>query len=209
MKKGLIIIGVLIIVTVGYLIISFRDTKTKNPVATNSQIEPTSITVKDLTPKLKEYQDESGFKFKYPEEFNVLTKANLDKSTYASLLITTSKYQGKLTVVAVDSDLNKVDDWFQGNKSVSEIKNIKDIKLDVIDAKQFQENDRIVTLALDQGVLFTFTTTPINNNNAWINLNNQVLKSFTFALPQSNPVTDNSNESNNDIVYEGEEEIIE
>ncbi len=201
--------GTLLAISVVFFSISksSKNQKTYSPVSENNTKKTLSITP---TLKLNEYQDPSGFKFSHPESLKLQNKQTSDQKIYSLLELTSSKKQGKIEIRVEDSQLTKIDDWFTNNKMATKPANIKKIKLADIEGKQFTQKDKLLTLALDQGALFTFTVTLGNEEKYWLDINDQILKSFQFILPDNTennaPATGESSEE--DVIFEGEE-IIE
>lgn len=186
---------------------SSKNQNIRSPVFENNLKTTLSITP---TVKLSEYKDPSGFKFSYPGTLKLSNKETEDQKIYSLLELTFSKNQGKIEIRVEDSQLTKIDDWFTYNKVATKPVNIKKIKLADIEGRQFIQKGKLLTMALDQGALFTFTVTLGNEENYWLDANNQILKSFQFILPENTennvPAGDESSEEN--VIFEGEE-IIE
>lgn len=186
---------------------SSKNQNIRSPVSENNLITTTSIIPKA---KLTEYKDPSGFKFSYPENLKLQNKEIENQKIYSLLELTFLKDQGKIEIRVEDSQLTKIDDWFTNNKEATKPANIKKIKLADIEGRQFTQKDKFLTIALDQGALFTFTVTLGKEGKYWLDANNQILKSFQFILPENTennvPVGDESSEE--DVIFEGEE-IIE
>ena len=147
-KTVFIGLGVLIVLVLTIVIVQNKSYKPSPSVKINSL--STSQSPESATSQTtQEYSDPAGFKFNYPDSVTVSPKDTIDDSSYSSLIVASSKNQGKMTIDAVSSELIALDDLIKSKTSVS------DVKLADLSAKQFTEKGSIVTLALDKGVLFT------------------------------------------------------
>ncbi len=203
----LIVISALIIAAVVFLSIF----KNKKNVSFLTPVKPTPApTKKVVSGKLKEYIDPSGFKFSYPEEFLITAKEATDQSTYSHLEITSPKVSGQISIRVADSSLKTIDDWFENNKISTKTGEVKNIKLADLEARQFKSKDELITIALDEGVLFTITVDPKENKDLWFATNKKIIDTFLFVAPPEED-TNNSipvDESSDEVIFEGEE-IIE
>ena len=178
----------------------------------HSPVSENNLKIKTISPesKLTEYKDPSGFKFSYPQNLNLQKKQINDQTIYSLLELTSPKNQGKLEIRVEDSQLKKIDDWFLNGKLATRPADIKKIKLAEMDGRQFSEKGKFLTIALDQGVLFTFTVIPEKNKNFWLNVNEKIIKTFAFEPPENTGenTSNNNASSEEDVIFEGEE-IIE
>lgn len=194
-------VGVLVIAVIGFFV--YRtvqyDAKSSGKVNTSTNSSPQSVS----SQAVQEYSDPAGFKFSYPDSASVAPKKTTDDNTYSSLEIASSSTAGKITIDAVSSDLLTLDDMIVSKTGVT------DVKLADLTAKQYTEKGNLVTLALDEGVLFTITTSSGGNVDYWKEVNNKIISTFTFALPETTQVqSDTPSESDDsDISFEGEEVI--
>jgi len=159
--------------------------------------------------KLKEYKDPAGFKFSYPESLKLINKQTNNQNIYSLLELTSPKNQGKIEIKVEDTKLTKIDDWFSNNQESTKPADVKKIKLADIEGRQFSEKGKFLTIALDQGALFTFTVTPDKDKNFWSDINDKIIQSFSFELPESMPdnTSATSDSSEEDVIFEGEEVI--
>ena len=194
-------LGVLIVLVLTIVIIQNKSYKPSPSVKINSisaSLAPESATSQTT----QEYSDPAGFKFNYPDTVTVSPKETTDENVYSSLVVTSSKNQGKMTIDAVSSDLTTLDSLVK-TKTV-----ITDVKLADLDAKQYTEKGNIVTLALDKGVLFTLTVASGGNVNFWNEVNSKVISSFAFSAPETEaPAADSGSSDDSDVSFEGEETI--
>ncbi|MBI2051304.1 hypothetical protein HYT33_00925 [Candidatus Roizmanbacteria bacterium] len=161
--------------------------------------------------KLKSFLDPSGFKFSYPENVEISTKDVKDQTVYSQLEIVSADVDGSVEIEVKNSALKKIDGWFQANKVTVADKDIKKLKLGGVEARQFATGGKLLTIMLDQGVLFTITVDPQEEKSFWFEVNNKIVESFAFVPPEtSGGGTSGSSEGSGgeDITFEGEE-IIE
>lgn len=203
MNTKIMFISVGILVAVGIGIFVYRtvqyDAKSSGKVNTSTNSSSQSVTSQTV----KEYSDPAGFKFSYPDSASVSPKNTTDDNTYSSLEITSTSTAGKITIEAVSSDLLALDDMLASKTGVT------NLKLADLTAKQYAEKGNLITLALDEGVLFTITTSSGGNVDYWNEVNSKIISSFTFALPETTQVQSDtpSQSDDSDISFEGEEVI--
>lgn len=200
---GLIVLSIL----VGSLIfLKIRNQNFRNPIS--SPQKNLSPTPKNAS--LKEYSDPSGFKFSIPKGLVVTDKKPTDQSIYSQLeVVPTTTSSGKITIAAITSNLKNVDDYFKINKSLSKNLKVDKLKLADLDARQFVSEDKITTVALDKGVLFTIISDLKDDKEFWDHANKTIITSFVFNPPQSQVSDDSSSGQPDDSGVTEEEEIVE
>lgn len=199
MKK--ILFAFLTLFTIGLVVFAFISSQKKqvkentvNPVVEKEETTPSA--------KLLEYKDPAGFGFSYLEGVKVEVADSTDTNTYSQLKITSQNKAGGITVSAVGSNI----------KSIS-VKNGKKLKLADLEAVQYEEEGKITTAALDQGVLFTITADYQKDKEYWKSVNDKLIATFAFEAPQSPKATNVNNNQNatatgeEDVVFEGEETV--
>jgi len=204
-KKIFIILSLVIISLIAWKIFSLK----KMNLAKNDQAKNTNVLSEESAPPPtnKEYLDESGFKITYPNNL-VMTKTDIiDENIYSELELTSEEKTGKIEIKIEASDIADIEDWLTINKIKPEKKD--QIKLSDIEATQFIIDNKIETIAFDQGIEISIVTDLKENKEYWTKINQQIISSFSFVDPKTveNPTSTNDN-SNNDVVFEGEE-IIE
>ncbi len=213
MKKILVII--LVVATVGILgYVVYSSKKKESARKINIPVVETIVTSPSTSQVgLKKYMDEVGFSFFYMKEVEVKPLVVSDNTVYSMLELTSKNNPGKVTIIAKTSFLKTVDGSFK-----NDVKDIKKLKLADLEARQIEQEGKIVTVALDQGVLFEITVDYKESKNFWSEVNNKIIASFVFELPEAPSTTINSNDGGSiensgasgdeDVIYEGEE-IIE
>lgn len=209
MKQKIIFGSLGIIVLIALVFFLFSQKKSVSPIVSND-LKSNETVVPSPAAGSKSYTDPAGFKFNYPKDLDVAAKKMTDDSVYSDLEIKSKDSTGGATIKAVDSNLIKIDDYFKDKKISSFSGGISKLKLADIDARQYQVNSQIITVALDQGVLFTITVDlPVEKKDYWQKANNTLISSFAFVAPQNTTSTDtnSSSEGEDDVIFEGEEVI--
>lgn len=206
-KTVFIGLGVLIVLVLTIVIVQNKSYKPSPSVKINS-LSTSQAPESATSQTTQEYSDPAGFKFNYPDTVTISPKDSTDANVYSSLTVTSSKNQGKMTIEAVSSDLTALDSLVKSKATVT------DVKLADLDAKQYAEKGNIVTLALDKGVLFTLTVSSGGNVTFWNDVNNKIISSFAFAVPENTQVqpdtssaTTSDTSADSDVSFEGEETI--
>jgi len=193
----LIIISLAVIVFVIFL-------KSKQGVLQSPISEQTPTKTKEKKSTIGKYNDPSGFSFEISSDLKVDNLTDKKPEDYSYLEITSSGKKGKITVEVTDSKLSKIDDFF--TKKIE----IKKLKLDELEARQYNEKDRIITVAIDQGAFFKITVDPGDNLPFWLTVSNRLISSFAFNPPQEESATSPSSSDSSveeDVVFEGEEVV--
>ena len=204
-KIAIIIIGGLLISGIVFFLVAKRPKDSTPSVKGVISNTPTSS-----QPQLKNYFNDTGFSFKYPESLTLSEKdVTDDPSAYAWVELTNPKNKDVISIKLEDSNLAEIDDWFTTANKKDVKGEIKKIKLDDLDGRQFTDNEsQLTTLALDKGgVLVT-----ISGNSS--SIHQEIVSSFIFtqeAQTTSETSTDSLNSDSGggeDIIFEGEE-IVE
>lgn len=145
---------------------------------------------------LKEYTDENGFKFNYPDNLS-LEKNETDASTYANIKLSANGVNGSLLVKIIDSKFKTLDDW---KKDIAKGE-AKETTLGSLKAQEVKLSDRQILAAIDQGILFTIEI-PLVQEDFWIKVYNIVRDDFAFVA-SAGPATSSAE----DISFEGEEVV--
>lgn len=150
-----------------------------------------------------EYADPSGFSFNYPDNLSI-TKNETDDQTYADLQLSALGVNGSLSFKITDSKYKSLDEYVLANKGTSKDEP-KEVKLGSLKALEIKLNDRLLTGALDQGILFVVEM-PLLEEEFWMKVYNKILSDFTFAPPQTeSTVTQGGSTSTGEVIFEGEE----
>lgn len=201
-KKILFIsVGAIAIVIVGIVLFRNSQYASKSLVKINTSTNSSPQSISSQT--VQEYVDSAGFKFSYPESVSISPINTTDASVYSSLVATSSSTPGKITVEAVSSDLTTLDDMLKSKTDVT------DVKLADLAAKRYTEKGNVITLALDKGVLFTFTASSGGNVSYWNEVNDKIIASFAFVAPTAAQVQPDTSAptTDSDVTFDGEETI--
>lgn len=135
---------------------------------------------------LKEYSDDSGFSFSYPQDLTVDNKKGSDSATYTDLTMTSPKIPGQIAFKITDTKIKSLEDWSGG----------KEITLAGIPAREVKTLDGLSTAALDQEILFTIKVSPEKEEDFWLSAYQTLISSFSF---------EGSSETGGEVIFEGEE----
>lgn len=203
MNKNIAVVVSVIIVAVTIIAGFYILNSGKTPVSSN--INQALVVSEKLPSKaLKEYFDNSGFSFKYPDDVQISKIEIKDSITYSNLELTSNQAKGKILIKVVDTQLKSVDDWFakEGLRG-----NIREIKIGEIPGGQLQMDNKILAGAINQNILFTVEV-DTQNQKYWQNVYDTILISFNFVSQEENASTGaQSLDDSGDAVLE--EEIVE
>lgn len=192
-----IVIVILTIVAGFYVLKSETTPKTQeNQISISSERKPSKT--------LKEYIDDAGFSFKYPDDVKVSKIEVKDDITYSSLELTSREAKGKILIKVTDTKLKSTDEWFakEGLKG-----SIREIEVGEISGKEINMNNKIIVAALDQNILFTIGV-DTQDGRYWQSVYNTILSSFSFVSQKESTQSQESFDySSDDAVLQ--EEIIE
>lgn len=181
-----------------------KKESTTSPVVENKKESVDDVQV--LSETLKEYIDSSGFKFKYPDNFSVSTANQIGENVYSSLTLSSADIEGKTSILVEATNAKSLDDWLLQNAKTMSDKELQKVKLADLDARQYEKDGKIVTIAYDTGVLFSITTDLKPQKEAMLKVNQTILASFAFQPPaESAEATSESSEG--DVIFEGEETV--
>ena len=203
----LLFIAFLFAAGITYVFVSNKPSGVATPVVTDNVTK--KFPTVSPTVKLKKFVHSSGFSFQHEEHLKVQEKKVNDDSSYASLMITSADRKGSMTIDAFSTSLKVIDDWFKTSATAFGQKDITFLKLADLDARQFTEFGKFMTIALDKGVLFTLSANYEDEKSYWSKIMKDTVFTFAFENPES-PSDQGSSAPNpeEDVVFEGEE-IVE
>lgn len=170
----------------------------------NTQTAPAE---NQMSSQTKEFKDPSGFNFSYPDNLTLEKKDAVNSQTYSFLELTSSDDSGKVTIDVSGTEIASLNEALKQNKAPATAQ-VKTLKLGDMDARQYEAQNQIVTLAIDTGVLFTIKTDLGSQKNFWSSVNDKITSSFVLAPPEA-PVDNSSSYSEDDSIIDEGEEIIE
>ena len=195
-----VVIAVVTIITAFYIL---NSGKTTLPVSSNTNQTLVALE-KQPSKNLKEYSDDAGFSFQYPDDVQVGKIEIKDSITYSNLELTSNQIKGKILIKVADTKLQSVNDWLEKDKALEE--DIKEIKIGEILGGQLQTDNKILAAVINQNILFTIEV-DAQSKNYWQSSYDTILSSFSFVLQKESTQTQESLDDSNDAVLE--EEIIE
>lgn len=199
-------LGVIVLVVGSYYVFS-RQQDISSPLPVEEwKRQDQEEKIPSLT--LKDYSDDSGFAFRYPDDLTVSRKDVTDNTLYAYIQITSEGHPGSILVRVYDDKNPSLDSWIASNKKLADyVASVKDITLADIAARQIKTNDSVVTAALDQGVLFAIEVFPQNEKAYWLAAYNSIVETFAFASAQSSSGSNQGGPTSDDVIFEGEEVV--
>jgi hypothetical protein len=181
-------------------------------------INPSGLSLGSEEENIKQvlYTDESGFSFKYPENYKVedLTE-EAGKEYYTKLEIRENQgSQGdrgdrgkiKMRIEMKDTEYKSVEEWLSKDKEAPESAKLKGaVELDGVAAVQYETENKLFTAAIDQGVLYLIGSE--KENKAVYNL---LVSSFNFEeeADTGGGGASGSSGGGGNVIYE-EEEVVE
>ena len=204
--KILILITLIAIGCVGYYAFaaSKKSGELQTPISEKS-VKPTKNPDK-LSIKMKEFIDPSGFKFSYPADLKIETLDKKDPAYYSSLKLYLPGSINNLTIDVTSTKYKSLVEWVANNKEISG--NSKNIKLAGLEAKEINSNNKKITVAVDIETLITVTSSYTKENEAdWNKVNDIVVSTFAFEQPEEPVMNDETESTEEDVVFEGEEVI--
>lgn len=192
--------------SIGMVVVLNNTQKDSQP---STSIAPTMSVVKMPSEELQEYVDDSGFSFQYSKDITIKKQEDKDDTLYANLLLVSDQVNGNISIKIADSKLSSLDEWLENTKEATMTGKPNEIKFSGMSAYELKNGKKIVTVALDNGILFTISMEALENSIFWQKVYDKLINSFSFTVPQTSTgeSTDESQSSGDEIVEE--EEIIE
>lgn len=195
-KRYIVIASVLLVVFLGlvggYIVFSRANTTDSSQ---SSISDLTSNLGSDSGSKFNEtqnsYEDDSGYSFSYPQSLKVNDVTPEDDNYYSALELTKGGDSIKIDITDGNVDPYKKDKSASLTGSTT---------LGGITANQYSKEKRLVTVAIDQGVLYVISG-PMDSG-FWEDAQSKIISSFKFA---GQTTTTQSSDSN--TIYE--EEVVE
>jgi len=201
-KKTLIILAILAFLTVGgvtgYFVLSGRTNSGDGSERGLSSLLKTS---KEEVVADTLYEDSAGFSFKHPKEVKV-TDVTPDEDEYYTQL-NLSRGSEKIVISAKDTSSKTVEDWLKNDSLYSGAGLTGATSLDGIPAKQYTKGDKLITVAVDQSVVYLIEGP--KDSGFLEEVQGVVVSTFKFAGGTS---AASGTSGGSDIIYE-EEEIVE
>lgn len=200
-KKILMIAGIsLILIGLGTIILKVAQ-KSKSVIMPVSTISSTPAPEE----KLLTYEDEAGFSFEYTEGL-VIKDVSGAQDVYSILEITSAEQSGKMVIRVVDTKYKDPSLFFASLKTT--LGASREFELAGMAGQQIQlENPRrLVTSAIDKGVLYYLESPLDSNSDYWNKAHNAIVSSF--AIGEAKTPTGSQTTGGDNTIYE-EEEVVE
>lgn len=183
-KRIVVTIIIVTITALGIVFFLVQPKKTISPVSSaNPSTRVTDISENAPSEQLKEYVDDSGFSFNYPNDIEISKKEISDNITYANLELT-SNQKGSIAIRISDTKPKSIDDWFLENKLASSGAIKKDIKIGDILGQEVAIANKLMAIAINQEILFIIEVDH-QNQKYWQTVYDTILSSFNFISQQS------------------------
>ena len=207
-KNTWIAVGAVIaMVVLGLVIYSLAKPKTLVTPSGNSVGPRPSPAVKMEVNSNSSYLDSSGFSFKYPDSITVSDDTPADGSYYALVTLKNPADKMMMTVKVKDVTYKTVEDWLAKDKEAPKNPTILGkTSLNGINGSQFAGSGKLITTAIDQGVLYLFES--LKDDGFWEKTHQQVVSTFVFTNPAESKSPSGGQSVGSDAVYEAEE-IVE
>lgn len=207
-KKIILIVFFSAVFVVGaILLFNIRESKKNSAEKVNPQNSKTNAIEKTPSNTLKEYSDESGFTFEFPDNIKIERKEN--DSLYADLILSASDVNGSITFTVSDSKYDQLESWKDNNSEELTGLLINQTKLGNLTGISFNNKDKITLVAIDQGIEFKIVADYKDQKKYWENVYDSIRDSFSFITPSVSQSTNTEPEtSSGEVIFEGEE-IVE
>lgn len=145
------------------------------------------------------YSDTSGFSFLYPENVEVSDETPDDPAYYTLLKL--SKGDESLTISVMDVDQKTVASFLASSDKYKKAELYGAVSLGSMKAEQYSLEDKLITLTIDQGVLYLVEGP--KDGGFWEETQTVVDESFAFG----DTAKQSSSSGSSGVVYEGEEVV--
>jgi len=201
MSKKWWITGILVLfVLIGAAIAFYFTTQVKKGTSPTSSKASNIVDFfkKDEEALVSTYKDESGFSFTATSDVRVEDVTPNDPSYYTKLSL--KKDDKELVILAKDTSYIKAEDWLA--KEGQGLSLVGAVSLAGISAKQYSNDTKLVTVAIDKGILYLVEGP--NDNASWEDLQTKVVSTFRF---DSSPSGQGTSVPADNVTYE--EEVVE
>lgn len=209
MKKKIIIITITAFV-LALVIIKLYQAR-QYFVKSQKKISPTPTILKK-SPEIKEYTDETGFKFQYPDNLTLEQKTDLEESEYSVISLKSSDTAGNIAIEITDTKLKDSDQYLLENKISTKSAKLEVINLSDIAGIQISFEKNITAVAIDNGILYEIKVNMKKNKTFWLDAYKKITSSFEFSESQEDSAAQTQTsfeETSSDDSVEETEEVIE
>lgn len=157
-------------------LLSQRKNVTSSPIA----LESKQSTATNVNPsqKLRQYTDESGFTFSYPEDLTLKKNDIKDARVYANITLASTRLGGSVSVKVSDTPFTSLESWAKAQKEVT---SPREAKIGELEAYEIITPAKRITAAIDQGILFLIETVFEGKEPFWSRVHSEIISTFTFA----------------------------
>lgn len=205
MQRNVVIglIAVLVIAGAGTsLFLLFRR---NSAVLSPTSSEKGAVTSKNALPseKLRQYEDESGFTFSYPEDLTLKKNDSKDARVYADVTLASTGLGGSVSVRVSDTPFTSLESWAKAQKEAASVS--RGATIGEFEAYEIITPAKRITAAIDQGILFLIETAFEGKEPFWSRVHSEIISTFAFATSAESGQGASSSEDEISV----EEEIIE
>ena len=158
-------------------------------------------TIAETVRSEKVYRDESGFSFNHPDSITVSDNTPDDASYYTSLLL--KRGTDAMTVYMKDTGYTTTDGWYASEGAGRKL--VGAASLGGIAAQQYTDNSMLMTVAVDQGVLYVLEST--RDTQYWDKVHDMFIDSFKFDAVQVEKEVPQVTPDSGGVIYEPEETV--
>ena len=209
-KKIILVTFFSAVFIVGAIVLfNIRESKEKENSASkvNSQNSRTGVTEKIPSSTLKEYLDQSGFTFNFPDNIKIEKKEN--DSLYSDLILSSSEVNGSIIFTVSDSKYDSLENWKDNNLENLTGLLINESELGNLSGASVNNKYKITLVVIDQRIEFKMVVDYKDHKKYWENVYKSITDSFAFTSSSTSQSTNtNSETSSEEVSFEGEE-IIE
>lgn len=208
MPKNIVLVLIALLVALGVGTSLYLFSQRKSFVVSPTPSEKESSNVSDAVPsqKLRQYRDDAGFTVAYPEDLTLKKNETKETVVYADISLTSSQRAGSTMIKVADTTFTSLNAWLKANKEFLLASSSKDVTLGELPAREVKTATKMVTAAIDQGVLFIIETVFEEQEPFWLRVHRETTSRFTFSSSQES-TSGGSASSGEEISIE--EEIIE
>lgn len=207
MKKPVLFGSLAIVVLIITIVAVFFFLQKRNAPLGSEQKQEVVEKVENIPSKTtKKYTDEAGFQFDYPDDLTLSKKESTSSAVYSEVAASSQKVAGSLSFIVEDTKTKTPGEWITKNLSAS-ASATKEVKLGNLVAKEIMVTGKIVTVAIDQGILFRFDVMPEKDLSYWQSVYNTILSSFSFVAQQNTSVSSGTSDAGESDVSVEEDTI--
>jgi len=184
-KKVLVILVIIMALVLGGGVFLYFRSKPAVELPGSELINPDFTKEEQSQPetkeKLKEYVDEAGFSFSYPETLSIKEVANQDSQTYSALEVFLAKNPTeKLTIKVTDTANKDINEWVTKNRQTDW--QVNEAVLAQMNGKLVKSGSKIILAAIKQEILFIIEA-PNDSSGYWLKQINTIAQNFSLNLP--------------------------